>query len=103
MLRAVYVLPVTLLLLVAVAAIPVPAGAQSGGPYEIERYHPGSGTESAGGDFDLMGTAGQSDAGSAMTGGVYTLIGGFWSAWGGGAVKTTSRSIYLPLVLLGGS
>ena len=32
-----------------------------------------------GGDFELSGTIGQSDAGTAMIGGDFELIGGFWS------------------------
>jgi hypothetical protein len=38
---------------------------------------------SAGGDFELEGTIGQSDAGPAaagMSGGTFELVGGFWSA-----------------------
>ena len=31
-----------------------------------------------GGDFELSGTVGQSDAGAAMTGGAFELTGGFW-------------------------
>ena len=37
----------------------------------------GGATTSAGGDFTLGGTAGQPDAG-ALSGGAYTLSGGFW-------------------------
>jgi hypothetical protein len=32
-----------------------------------------------GGDFELSGTIGQTDAGAVMTGGVFELAGGFWA------------------------
>jgi hypothetical protein len=54
----------------------------------------GGGGDSKGGVYALGGTAGQPDVGPALSGGVYTLVGGFW----GGAVAE-SHSIYLPLVL----
>lgn len=55
----------------------------------------GGGTFSTGGAFSLGGTVGQPDAG-VMTGGVYTLAGGFWS---GGAQASTQHLISLPLVI----
>jgi len=36
-----------------------------------------------GGDYELSGTIGQHDAGTTMTGGGYSLSGGFWFAPGG--------------------
>jgi len=39
----------------------------------------GGRSTSTGGDYSLVGTIGQADAGD-MTGGVYTLSGGFWPA-----------------------
>jgi hypothetical protein len=33
-----------------------------------------------GGDFELSGTVGQPDAGATMTGGEFSLTGGFWAA-----------------------
>lgn len=56
----------------------------------------GGGGGSTGGIFMLSGTAGQPDAGS-LTGGVYTLIGGFW-----GGVEPSDAlhsKVYLPLLL----
>ena len=48
---------------------------------EIEWYTvDGGGGTSSGGVFTLMGTIGQPDAGVAMTGGAFTLVGGFWAA-----------------------
>ena len=42
----------------------------------------GGGGTSAGGGFELSGTIGQHDAGEAMTGGNFALIGGFWAGTG---------------------
>ena len=52
----------------------------------------GGTTNSSGGSYTLGGTAGQPDAG-VLTGGDYTLAGGFW----GGA--SAEYRVYLPLVL----
>lgn len=70
--------------------------ALSAGDYALDWWtvDGGGATSSAGGDYALGGTIGQPDAG-LMTGGGYTLGGGFW---GGGAV-TVRHEIYLPLVL----
>jgi hypothetical protein len=54
----------------------------------------GGGTLAAGG-YVLRGTAGQPDAG-ALTGGDYTLSGGFW-----GGAGPAAYDVYLPLVLRG--
>ena len=55
----------------------------------------GGWTFSTGGAYSLGGTVGQPDAG-ALTGGEYTLNGGFW---GGVVVRYTN---YLPLILRNG-
>lgn len=39
----------------------------------------GGGGTSSGGSFQVSGTVGQSDAGSPMSGGSYSVTGGFWS------------------------
>lgn len=79
---------VALLLLVPVVL------AQSGGDYDLtwNTVDSGGATFSTGGNYSLGGTIGQPDAG-LLTGGDYTLAGGFW----GGAVRM--YRIYLPLVL----
>jgi len=41
----------------------------------------GGGGTSTGGTYQVSGTIGQPDAGGAMTGGGYSLIGGFWSLY----------------------
>ena len=48
--------------------------------YALDWYEvSGGGGVSAGGQYSLSGTIGQHDAGNAMTGGNYSLTGGFWS------------------------
>lgn len=79
------------------AALPLLASialAQSGNGYDLtwNTVDGGGYTFSSGEGYTLGGTVGQPDAG-LLTGGDYTLGGGFWS---GGAV---GYKIYLPLVL----
>ncbi len=84
------VLLVTILTLVlGIAAVQ----AQSGG-YDLNWWtiDGGGGTVNAG-DYLLNSTVGQPDANAVLTGGGYTLTGGFWS---GSAMP--HRSLYLPLV-----
>jgi hypothetical protein len=80
-----------LFLLLASAAL-----AQSGGGYDLSwsTVDGGGGTQSSGGGYSLGGTAGQPDAG-LLTGGDYTLAGGFWP---GGALAVPAYRVYLPLV-----
>jgi len=56
------------------------------------------GGQSSGGGYTLLGTGGQTDAGAALTGGDYILVGGFWGA-GGLAASPEASPIYLPTVL----
>jgi hypothetical protein len=57
--------------------IPVIGFAQQ---YSIDWYKvAGGGGTSTGGTYSVSGTIGQPDAGVAMTGGNYSLTGGFWS------------------------
>ncbi len=54
--------------------------------YSIDWYKvSGGGGTSTGGVYSVSGTIGQPDAGSAMSGGEYSLTGGFWSLY---AVQT---------------
>lgn len=51
-----------------------------GQPYSIDWYKiAGGGGTSTGGIYSASGTIGQPDAGVAMTGGNYSLTGGFWA------------------------
>jgi hypothetical protein len=78
------------LLLVASAAL-----AQTGNGYDLSwSTVDGGGGESSGGSYTLMGTAGQPDAGPLLSGGGYTLTGGFWPGAMSGGGK-----IHLPVIL----
>ena len=47
----------------------------------------------AGGSYSLGGTAAQPDAGPPLSGGAYTLAGGFWN------FRSAGHQVYLPLLL----
>jgi hypothetical protein len=55
----------------------------------------GGATFSTGRDYILGGTIGQPDAGAALTGDDYSLVGGYWS----GARAVVGHPIYLPVVM----
>ncbi len=60
-----------------VSAVCLQASAQS---YSIDWYKiAGGGGTSTGATFQVTGTIGQSDASGAMSGGSYSVTGGFWS------------------------
>ncbi len=63
------------------AGLVAPTAAQTGGSYDLSwsTVDGGGGTFSTGGVYSLGGTIGQPDAG-AMTGGAYSITGGFWPA-----------------------
>jgi hypothetical protein len=80
-----------LVVLVALpSALPVKAAPSNG--YEIAWWtiDGGGATFSIGGTYSLGGTIGQADAG-ALSGGGYTLSGGFWIS--------DQSQLYLPLIL----
>ena len=67
------------------AALLLPAGAMAQN-YSINWYKiAGGGGTSTGGGYTISGTVGQPDASGAMTGGNYSLTGGFWAIY---AVQT---------------
>ena len=69
--------------ILALAALVVPIQAQ---PYSISWYKvSGGGGTSTGGVYSVSGTIGQPDASGPLTGGNYSLTGGFWSLY---AVQT---------------
>ena len=73
------------------------AQAQTGSGYDLTWYtiDGGGGVASdAGSGYTLMGTVGQPEVESALTGGGYVLTGGFWSG-----ASTAGFKVYLPLVL----
>jgi hypothetical protein len=70
------------------------AVAQTGGGYDLTwNTIDGGGGTSTGGGYQLSGTLGQPDAGATLSGGVYSLSGGFW-----GGVLIGSQ-VFLPLIL----
>ncbi|GAB4404019.1 MAG: hypothetical protein Kow00123_15620 [Anaerolineales bacterium] len=87
---------VVLLVLVAMLLVSGAGRALSDGVYEISWYTVDGGGHafSTGGGYSLGGTVGQPDAG-ALSGGAYTLLGGFWGGW------ADWWGIYLPVVLRG--
>jgi hypothetical protein len=85
-------------LLLLVTAVSVTAVLAAGG-YEVPWWTvDGGGGTSSEGAYTLRGTAGQPDAG-AMSGGTYTLTGGFWASAGGEPPRPFK--IMMPLVLRG--
>ncbi len=70
-----------------------PVSAQSGGTYDLtwNTIDGGGQMFSTGGAYSLGGTIGQADAGT-MSGGSYTLSGGFW-------VDFFGNKLMLPLIL----
>lgn len=64
-------------LLATLLAAALPASAQT---LSIDWFTiDGGGGTSTGGPYSLSGTIGQPDAGSPMTGGTFSLVGGFWA------------------------
>jgi len=84
---------ILLALLLPLLAFAWPTLAQSGYDLSWWTVDGGGGTASSG-PYTLSGTIGQPDA-NLLTGGDYTLGGGFW---GGGAVAAEYHT-YLPVVL----
>jgi len=67
--------------------------------YSIDWYKvAGGGGASTNGQYTVSGTIGQHDAGAAMTGGNYSLTGGFWSLY---AVQTPGAPL-LSITYAGG-
>ena len=67
--------------------------AQTGGGYDLTWYTiDGGGGSSTGSGYQLSGTLGQPDAGATLSGGVYSLSGGFWGS------ALYSSKVYLPLI-----
>jgi hypothetical protein len=82
----------TLALLMAAILGAGAALAQTGGGYDLTwSTIDGGGGSSAASGYQLTGTLGQPDAGAALSGGGYSLSGGFW-----GGVSTGGK-VYLPL------
>lgn len=78
-------------------ALALTAHAQSGGAFDLNWFTFDGGGPSSGGSFSLNGTSGQPEAGT-MSGGNYSLTGGFW-----GAMQTPApaRSVILKVWVVG--
>jgi hypothetical protein len=73
---------------IALALFALPVQAQQ---YSIDWYKiAGGGETSTGGTYQVSGTIGQPDASGALTGGSYSLTGGFWSLY---AVQTSGAPL----------
>ncbi len=89
----------TLTLLVLLAAGVLTAHAQYTIPWS--KIAGGGGLNSTGGVYAVSGTIGQSDASGALTGGVYSVAGGFWP--GVTLVQTPEAPLLASELLPGGS
>ena len=86
-------------ILLAMAVALVVSTATVGQTYSIESYViAGGGGTSSGGDYTLSGTVGQPSAGTPLSGGAYTLQGGFWP----GLIVTTSGDVPQLFILMTG-
>ncbi len=83
-----------MLMLIALLVVGSVAYAQGGSGYDLSWWTvDGGGGSLSNGSYALSGSVGQPDAGTALTGGNYTLVGGFWGAGAAG------YQVYLPVVL----
>lgn len=81
---------------VALALAAAAVLAQAGG-YDLSwsRVAGGGATFSTGGTYELAGTAGQAEAG-VLTGGAFSLTGGFW---GGAGAPAGQTRIFVPVAI----
>jgi len=77
----------------AIAAITISAQIATGGTYALDQaVIANGGGSSAGGNYAVNGTAGQSAAGNNGTGGAYAVRGGFWQPLVGPTAASVSIS-----------
>ncbi len=70
-----------LFICVSILAYSVSAQVASGGNFTLDQsVAAGGGGSSSGGNFNVIGTSGQSTAGTQSTASTYTLRGGFWTS-----------------------
>ena len=72
------------------------AYAQVNNSYNLSWYTvDGGGNRLAGGSFVMLSTAGQPEAGSALSGGDFRLNDGFWA----GGASAIQYAVFLPLIM----
>jgi hypothetical protein len=76
-----YLIGALLIIVCLVAAALTKAQAQSGEGYDLtwNTQESAGRVEASGGSYSLYGSLGQPDAGAALNGEGYSLVGGFWS------------------------
>jgi hypothetical protein len=80
-----------------IAALATVVLANAQGTFEVSWWSVDSGgNDMAGGAYAISGSAGQPDAGVALTGGEYGVTGGFWSALGQQPPQPTDTSTPIP-------
>jgi len=85
---------IVVIVLLATSLLLAVVWAQSSADYDLSwSTIDGGGGVSGGSSYVVMGTAGQLDAGPAMSSADFRLVGGFWAG------ARVSYRIYLPLVL----
>ncbi len=84
---------IALLISLILMATGVAAWAQSGGGYDLSWWTVDGGGGILTGGYVLEGAVGQPDAGIVLTGGGYSLTGGFWTGAGPSPTK-----VYLPII-----
>jgi hypothetical protein len=83
---------------VLVLLIPTLVALASEQGYTLDWWTVDGGAGSSQGDgYSLEGTAGQFDAGAALSGGIYLLEGGFWA--GAPPAPQPAFSLYTPLIV----
>ena len=86
-------------LLLAITVLGLASAALTLGTENISRWAvAGGGGQSAGSGYALNGTLGQPEAGPAMSGGDYTLSGGFWRSGITALPVTGGNTIYMPII-----
>ena len=103
--RPIILIPIVLVLLIGISTTNAQRNNDPSAPYSSASTAPstgydltwntidGGGDASTGSGFTLMGTIGQPDSGLLMSGGGYSLAGGFWGSW------ASEYQVYLPVVI----
>ncbi|MCB9076525.1 MAG: hypothetical protein H6631_02955 [Anaerolineaceae bacterium] len=77
-----------------------PILAQTGGTFDLTSWHIANGAgQSNGGQYSLISTIGQSEASSQMSGGQFSLSGGFWQDTAVISAPPSNSKVFVPVVL----